>query len=72
LEIKEDLSRYPREAEMQEMIITRQGEPAGVLIGFETEERTDSTAVPNMTGIERARNSLGAGGGIRLEEFETE
>ena len=37
-EIKDDLSRYLREAEMQEIIITRHGKPAGVLIGFESEE----------------------------------
>ena len=38
LEIKDDLSRYLREAETQEIIITRHGKPAGVLIGFESEE----------------------------------
>jgi prevent-host-death family protein len=37
-EIKDDLSRYLREAETQEIVITRHGKPAGVLIGFETEE----------------------------------
>ena len=37
-EIKDDLSRYLREAETQEIIITRHGKPAGVLIGFESEE----------------------------------
>ena len=34
-EIKDDLSRYLREAESQEIVITRHGKPAGVLIGFE-------------------------------------
>ena len=37
-EIKDDLSRYLREAETQEIVITRHGKPAGVLIGFETED----------------------------------
>jgi prevent-host-death family protein len=37
-EIKDDLSRYLREAESQEIIITRHGEPAGILIGFESED----------------------------------
>ena len=37
-EIKDDLSRYLREAERQEIVITRHGRPAGVLIGFESEE----------------------------------
>jgi prevent-host-death family protein len=37
-EIKDDLSHYFREAETQELVITRHGKPAGVLIGFESEE----------------------------------
>jgi prevent-host-death family protein len=37
-EIKDDLSRYLREAETQEIVIKRHGKPAGVLIGFESEE----------------------------------
>ena len=36
-EIKDDLSRFLREAEKQEIVITRH-EPAGVLIGFESED----------------------------------
>jgi prevent-host-death family protein len=31
-EIKDDLSRYLHEAETQEIVITRHGKPAGVLI----------------------------------------
>jgi prevent-host-death family protein len=37
-EIRDDLSRYLREAETREIVITRHGKPAGVLIGFESEE----------------------------------
>ena len=37
-EVKDDLSRYLREAETQEIVITRHGKPAGLLIGFESEE----------------------------------
>ena len=33
-EIKDDLSRFLREAETQDIVITRHGKPAGVLIGF--------------------------------------
>jgi len=33
-EIKEDLSRFLREVEGEEIVITRNGKPAGVLIGF--------------------------------------
>ena len=37
-EIKDDLSRFLREAEKQEIVITRHGKPASILIGFETED----------------------------------
>ena len=75
-EIKDDLSRYLREAETQEIIITRHGKPAGVLIGFESEEDWFDYRLEHdprfLQRIERARNSLRAGGGIRLEDVETE
>jgi len=75
-EIKDDLSRYLREAETQEIIITRHGKPAGVLIGFESEEDWFDYRLEHdprfLRRIELARNSLRAGGGIRLEDVETE
>jgi acetyl-CoA synthetase len=37
-EIKDDLSRFLREAEKQEIVTTRHGKRAGVLIGFESED----------------------------------
>src|SRR2546429_9703294 len=37
-EVKDDLSRFLRLAESEEILITRHGKPAGVLIGFESEE----------------------------------
>ena len=37
-EVKDDLSKYLRLAEKEEVIITRHGKPAGVLIGFESED----------------------------------
>jgi prevent-host-death family protein len=37
-ELKDDLSRFLREAEKHEIVITRHGKPAGVLIGFQSEE----------------------------------
>jgi prevent-host-death family protein len=37
-EIKDDLSRFLREAEGEELVITRDGKPAGVLIGFRSED----------------------------------
>jgi prevent-host-death family protein len=38
-DVKDDLSRFLREAEKQEIVITRHGKPAGVLIGFESEDQ---------------------------------
>ena len=73
-EVKDDLSRFLREAEKQQIVITRHGKPAGVLIGFESEDdwfdyrlETD----PRFLGrIEAARASIRAGRGLRLEDFD--
>jgi prevent-host-death family protein len=75
-EVKDDLSRYLREAETQEIIITRHGKPAGMLIGFETEDDWFEYRLENdprfLSRIEQARDSLRAGRGGRLEDLETE
>jgi prevent-host-death family protein len=75
-EIKDDLSRYLREAETQEIVITRHGKPAGILIGFESEEDWFEYRLENdprfLRRIEQARNSLQAGRGVRLEDLEKE
>jgi prevent-host-death family protein len=74
--IKDDLSRFLREAEAQEIIITRHGKPAGVLIGFESEEDWFEYRLENdprfLRRIEQARNSVRAGRGIKLEDLKTE
>ena len=36
--VKDDLSRVLRLAEKEEVLITRHGKPAGVIVGFESEE----------------------------------
>jgi prevent-host-death family protein len=75
-EVKDDLSRYLREAETQEIVITRHGRPAGVLIGFESEEEWFEYRLENdprfLRRIEQARDNLRAGRGIRLEDVDTE
>ncbi len=72
-EIKDDLSRFLREAEKQEIIITRHGKPAGVLIGFESEDDWFDYKLENdprfLERVEKARRSLRAGRGIRLEDM---
>jgi prevent-host-death family protein len=73
-EMKDDLSRYLREAETQEIVITRHGRPAGVLIGFHSEEDWFDYRLENdprfLERIEQARKSLHAGRGVRLEDLE--
>ncbi len=75
-EIKDDLSRYLREAETQEIVITRHGKPAGLLIGFESEEDWFEYRLENdprfLRRIEQARKSLQGGQGVSLEEIEAE
>jgi prevent-host-death family protein len=75
-EVKDDLSRYLREAETQEIVITRHGKPAGILIGFESEEDWFEYRLENdprfLRRIEQARDSLQAGRGVRLEDIETD
>ena len=75
-EIKNDLSRFLRAAEKQEIVITRHGKPAGVLVGFESEEDWFAYRLEHdarfLRRIEQARKSLRAGRGIRLDDFEAE
>ena len=72
-EIKDDLSRFLREAGKQEIVITRHGKPAGILIGFETEDDWFDYKLENdprfLERIERARQSLRTGSGTRLEDL---
>lgn len=73
-EMKDDLSRFLREAETEQIIITRHGKPAGVLIGFESEEDWFDYRLEHdsrfLHRIEDARKSLRAGQGVRLEDIE--
>ncbi len=71
-EIKDDLSRFLHEAEKQEIVITRHGKPAGVLIGFESEDDWFDYKLENdprfLQRIEQARKSLRTGRATRLED----
>jgi prevent-host-death family protein len=75
-EVKDDLSRVLREAEKQEIVITRHGKPAGVLIGFQSEDDWLDYRLENdprfLRRIDKARKSLRAGRGIRLEDVDAE
>jgi prevent-host-death family protein len=71
--IKDDLSRYLRLAETQEIVITRHGKPAGVLIGFEKEEDWFDYRLEHhpesLRRIAEARQALKSGRGTRLEDL---
>jgi prevent-host-death family protein len=73
-EVKNDLSKYLRLAEEEEIVITRHGRPAGVLIGFESEEEWFDYRLEHeprfLRRIEAARRSLRSGGGTRLEDLD--
>ena len=70
-QVKDDLSRFLRLAEKEEVIITRHGRPAGVLIGFESEDAWFEYRLQSdprfLKRIETARAGLRAGRGKKLE-----
>jgi len=72
--MKDDLSRYLKEAANREIVITRHGKPAGVLIGFRSEEEWLDYRLENdprfLERIAKARASLRAGRGVRLEDVK--
>jgi prevent-host-death family protein len=73
-EIKDDLSRYLRQAERQEIVITRHGKPAGVLIGFTDEDDWFDYRLEHdpqfQSRIASARANLRAGRGVRLQDID--
>jgi prevent-host-death family protein len=72
-EIKDDLSRFLRLAEKEEIVITRHGKPAGILIGFESEDDWFDYRLENdprfLKRVDQARGSLRSGRGVRLEDI---
>ena len=72
-EVKDDLSHLLREAAKGDIVITRHGKPAGVLIGFKSEDDWFDYRLENdprfLRRIEKARKSLRAGRGVRLEDL---
>ena len=71
-EIKDDLSKYLRLAEEQEIVITRHGRAAGVLIGFGSDEDWFDYRLEHhpefVRRIAEARVALREGRGVRLED----
>jgi prevent-host-death family protein len=73
-EVKDDLSRYLRLAETEEVVITRHGKPAGVLIGFESEDDWFDYRLEHdpkfQRRIEAARQSIREGRGVKLADVD--
>ena len=73
-EAKDDLSKFLRVAEKEEVLITRHGKPAGILIGFESEDDWFDYRLENdprfLQRIESARRSLRSGQGVALEDID--
>jgi prevent-host-death family protein len=71
-EVKDDLSKYLRQAEDEEIIITRHGRPAGVLIGFASEEAWFEYRLEHhpefLRRIHDARAALREGRGVPLKD----
>jgi len=71
-EVKDDLSRYLRLAEEEEVVITRHGKPAGLLIGFRSEDDWFDYRLEHdprfLARIETSRRSLKEGRGIKIED----
>ena len=70
--IKDALSRYLKLAEREEIIITRHGKPAGVLIGFGSEDDWFEYRLEHhpefLDRIAEAREALRSGRGVKLED----
>jgi len=73
-EVKDELSKYLRRAEKEEIVITRHGKPAGVLIGFSSEDDWFDYRLEHdprfLARVAASRKSLAEGKGVRLEDTE--
>ena len=71
--VKDDFSRYLKLAVSEEIVITRHGRPAGVLIGFGSEEDWFEYRLEHHPGflrqIRQARAALAGGHGTRLADI---
>jgi prevent-host-death family protein len=71
--VKDHLSELIHAAEEETILITRHGKPAGVLIGFASDDDWFDYRLENdprfLNRVDRARKSLQATGGTRLEDL---
>jgi prevent-host-death family protein len=73
-EIKDDLSKYLRLTENEEIVITRHGNPVGVLVGFASEDDWFEYKLEHdprfLRRVAQARANLQAGMGVKLEDLQ--
>lgn len=73
-EIKDELSKYLHLAERDEIIITRHGKPAGILIGFGSDDEWFEYRLEHdprfLRRIASARRDLGEGRGVKFEDVD--
>lgn len=73
-EVKDHLSEFLNQAAEEEVVITRHGRPAGVLIGFAGEDDWFDYRLENdprfVARIERARQSIRAGESMPWDEVK--
>ena len=71
--VKDDLSKYLRLAAVEEILITRHGRPAGVLIGFSSEDDWFEYRLEHhpefLRRIADARAAIREGRGVPLESI---
>lgn len=75
-EFRDHLSRYLVEAEKEQIVVTRHGKPAGVLMGFATDDDWFDFQLENdprfLKKIEESRASIRAGQGTPWEQVKKE
>jgi prevent-host-death family protein len=69
--VKDDLAKYLRLAEKEQVVITRRGKPAGVLVGFATEDDWFDYQLESdprfLRRIRQSRASLRRSKGVKFE-----
>ena len=73
-ELRNDLSRHLRLAELEEIVITKHGKVAGIVVGFASEDDWFDYKLEHdprfLQKVAQARQSLRAGNGVKLEDLE--
>lgn len=71
-QVKDDLSKYLRQAAEEEIVITRHGRPAGILIGFASDDDWFEYRLEHhpefLRRVQEARTALREGLGVSLKD----